>query len=203
MVNIMEEKNTEQVILNAARKVFIEKGKDGAKMQEIADTAGINKSLLHYYFRSKEKLFLLVIKDTLHNFFPNLERIFCSDRSLEEKIRNCVNSYITLLCENPFIPPFIIHELNRSPEKIMELVQSSGIRFDIIGEALGKDLKSNSINITPYQLFANIISLCVFPIAIRPLMTNIFFKGDKNKFEEFIEERKKGVADFIINSIIK
>ncbi|HEX2898201.1 MAG TPA: helix-turn-helix domain-containing protein, partial [Bacteroidia bacterium] len=54
---VSEKENTEFRILEAARHIFQQKGFDGARMQEIADTAQINKGLLHYYFKSKDALF--------------------------------------------------------------------------------------------------------------------------------------------------
>ena len=88
-------KDTEQLILSAARKVFIEKGLDGARMQEIADEAGINKALLHYYFRSKEKLFSMIFQEEMSKFFPRMVMLLSSaDISIEEKIRGFVNNYI-------------------------------------------------------------------------------------------------------------
>jgi AcrR family transcriptional regulator len=197
----MKEKNTEQLILNAAKKIFIEKGKDGAKMQEIADEAGINKALLHYYFRSKDKLFTVIITEALHNFLPNLEKIFCANIYFEEKIKLSVDSYITLLSENPFIPPFILHELNRNPDEILQLILSSGIQFNLILDAIQKDLNSNLSKIDVRHFIANLLSLCIFPIASRHLLLKILFNNDKKAYDNFIEERKTLVAEFIIKTL--
>ena len=81
-----KDSNTEQIILKAARKVFTHKGFDGARMQEIADEAGINKALLHYYFRSKDKLFEAIFKEVITTFFPRIISVLTSDLSLFEKI---------------------------------------------------------------------------------------------------------------------
>ena len=69
---IIQEADTEQLILEAAKKVFFNKGFDGARMQEIADVAGINKALLHYYFRSKDKLFEAIFFDAFQQFIPRV-----------------------------------------------------------------------------------------------------------------------------------
>jgi AcrR family transcriptional regulator len=197
----MKEENTEQLILRAAKKVFIEKGKDGAKMQEIADKAGINKALLHYYFRSKEKLFTVIITEALYNFLPNLEKIFCATISFEEKIKLSVDSYITLLSENSFIPPFILHELNRNPDDIIQLIISSGIRFDLILAAIQKDLNADFRKINAHHFMANLVSLCVFPITARPLFLKVLFDNNRKAYDNFIEERKTLVAEFIIKTL--
>ena len=111
---------TEQKILDAAKKVFVVKGMTGARMQEIADEAGINKSLLHYYFRTKEKLFEAVFQSALGEFFPKVTSYMISDISLEDKIKVFVKEYSKVLQENPFLPSFIIGEVNRNPDNIIQ-----------------------------------------------------------------------------------
>ena len=81
-----QELSTEKTILEAAKKVFLDKGFDGARMQEIADEAGINKALLHYYFRSKDKLFDAIFEEAFKQFLPNISDIMVSDISIEEKV---------------------------------------------------------------------------------------------------------------------
>ena len=85
MVKTQPDTSTEEKILAAARKVFIAHGLAGARMQEIADEAGINKALLHYYFRSKDKLFETILVETMQSFLPRVNAIFTSDLPLEEK----------------------------------------------------------------------------------------------------------------------
>ncbi|NTW33144.1 MAG: TetR/AcrR family transcriptional regulator, partial [Bacteroidetes bacterium] len=104
---------TEKLILKAAKKVFIDKGFDGARMQEIADLAGINKALLHYYFRSKEKMFDAVFEDVFMQFLPEVTEVMNSEITLFDKIKTFVDVYITALLKNPHIPIFVLHELSR------------------------------------------------------------------------------------------
>src|SRR4029077_761858 len=101
---------TEHRILEAARKVFQSKGMHGARMQDIADSAGINKALLHYYFRNKEQLFESIFKEALEKFLPVLRELVESDFPLGKKIKSFVDGYTDVLLENPFLPAFIIHE---------------------------------------------------------------------------------------------
>lgn len=198
----MKEKNTESKILEAAKAVFIENGKDGTTMQAIADKAKINKALLHYYFRSKDKLFNVVIEETMHHFLPQIEETFLSEADFFDKIRTVVSDYITLLSENPFIPAFIMHEINRNPDGLFNILMKSGIRMDLIFTAIQKELLNKTINIvSPQHFFINLLSLCIFPIAARPLMQRALFFNDKEAYEQFIEERKTLTAEFIINAI--
>jgi len=198
----MKEKNTEKKILEAAKIVFIEKGKDGATMQSIADKAGINKALLHYYFRSKDKLFNKIVELTIHHFLPRIEKAFLSDLDFFERIRIVIKEYITILSNNPFIPAFILHEVNRNPEGILKLVMDSGIRFDLIAKKIDIEIQRGIINISsPQHFLANLLSLCIFPIAARPLLQPIIFSNDKIAYDQFIEERKTQTADFFIQAI--
>src|SRR6187402_2554521 len=104
MVNSQKHQGAQEKILAAARKVFTTKGMAGARMQDIADEAGINKALLHYYFRDKDKLFETIFMEEAQRFFPKINAIFQSDDPLFEKIEKFVNEYIDEMQENPYLP---------------------------------------------------------------------------------------------------
>lgn len=197
------QKDTEQLILNAARKVFIEKGLDGARMQEIADEAGINKALLHYYFRSKEKLFEMIFMEEIGKFLPKMLTLMSSqDISIDEKIRAFVNNYISIFINNPFLPSFIIREIHRDPENIRQYFLKSGfdvnnVRFAISNLALQLKMSEDEAR----NFMINLVSLCVFPFAGRPLIEKLLFQGNKEEYSVFLEQRKSFVADFIIKSL--
>lgn len=197
-------KNTEEKIVEAARKVFLEKGMDGTRMQEIANEAKINKSLLHYYYRSKEKLFNAVFAFAFKKFLPSIENIIESDVSIFNKIEILTDRYISLLMKNPFVPMFILREMNRSPDRLYGLIKNTGINPQNFIQQLSEEIeKGNIINIEPVQLITNILSLCVFPVAARPLLKRVFFDNDDKRYEIFLEGRKKEVARFIINAVKK
>lgn len=198
-----QQKETEAIILEAARRVFISKGLDGARMQEIADEAGINKALLHYYFRSKDKLFEMIFREEIGKFLPGmLMTVISDDIPFDEKVRLIVNNYITMFLDNPFLPAFIIREINRNPERVKEFFAKSGFK----PEAIQMVIKALSIQlaITPEQvrhLLLNIISLCVFPFAGRPVAEKILFNENTEEYDRFLEERKENVASFVLNAI--
>src|SRR4051795_1256053 len=108
--------STEEKILNAAKKVFLTKGLEGARMQDIADEAGINKALLHYYFRSKDKLFETIFLQVANEFLPKVFAILQSEDSLFKKIELFCAAYIDQEIETPYVPIFIIREMNRDPK---------------------------------------------------------------------------------------
>ncbi len=193
-------KDTEQLILSAARKVFIEKGLDGARMQEIADEAGINKALLHYYFRSKEKLFSMIFQEEMSKFFPRMVMLLSSaDISIEEKIRGFVNNYISIFLTNPFLPSFILRELNRDPDNLKDYFIKSGFETNnikLIYTSLSKQLNMSIIDTKHFMI--NMVSLCIFPFAGRPLIEKIIFFEDNTGYDKFLEGRKEVVANYMI-----
>ncbi len=195
--------NTEEKILEAAKKVFVEKGNDGARMQEIANEAGINKSLLHYYYRSKEKLFVAVFEFAFKNFAPDLLGIFESKYDIFTKIRTFICSYIDLINKNPFIPVFILNEANKKDVGFVAMVlKSSGMNMDIFEKEIKKEIVNGNIKAIDHKrLIVNIISLCIFPFIGRPLIQTMIFKDNKREYDLFLESRKKEVADLIINSL--
>jgi len=197
--------STEEKILDAAKKVFVEKGKAGTRMQEIADEAGINKSLLHYYYRSKEKLFSAVFKFAFKKFAPGIENVFESDKDIFEVIEIFIHSYIDLIRKNPFIPTFVLNEINKNKTSfITETIKEAGINAEKYIEFVYKNIENGIIKETdPRQLIVNIISLCIFPFAGRPVIQIIAFDNNKEEYERFLDTRKKEVTELIINSIKK
>jgi TetR/AcrR family transcriptional regulator len=194
--------DTENRILQAAKKVFIKNGLSGSRMQIIANEAGINKALLHYYFRSKEKLFDAVFKYAFFKFVPKVEEVMNSEKSLFEKIELMADQYITVLMKNQFIPLFVLHEINRNPKRLYEIMQQVGLNPEKLVEQIKQEVKKgNIVNISPVQLIVNLLALCVFPVAARPLLQRVFFENNQKLYKQFLESRKKEVPKFVINSI--
>jgi AcrR family transcriptional regulator len=197
-------KETEAIILDAARKVFIQKGYDGTSMQMIATQAGINKALLHYYYRSKDRLFESVFVEAFGKMVPRLQQILYEDRPFLEKIGEFVEGYITTLQHVPEIPLFILHELRRNPGRVVEFVSRSGIDPSYFVKMVEKEIEKGTIIETdPRQLLVNMLAMCIFPFAARPIIEGFIFKNDTEEFNRFLEKRKKEVTQFIINSIKK
>lgn len=197
-----EEITAEEKILNAARHVFETKGMSGARMQEIADEAKINKSLLHYYYRSKQKLFEAVFKSAFNKLAPQINTILSSDDDICEKITDFAYNYTTFMVKHPYLPNFILQALNRNPEFANELISSKSIpgikKFkNQIDEAAEK---GKIKNISAEQLFINILALNIFPFVGAPLLKGFLETSDK-EYKVLLEKRKTEVADFIIQSI--
>jgi TetR/AcrR family transcriptional regulator len=199
--------STEEIIFDAAQKIFVEKGYNGARMEEIAKEAQINKSLLHYYYRTKEKLFGAIFAKVAKLVIPRVISFIESDAPLFEKIEVFVETYIDLISKNPYIPNFVISEINRNPDSIGRiLAEATGVlelnAIEKFSKVIDKEVEKGTIKpIKPEQLIVNIIALCIFPFVARPILQTIIFKNDKKLYKDFIESRKKEVTSFIINSI--
>jgi TetR/AcrR family transcriptional regulator len=197
-----KEKNTEDIIVNAAKTVFISKGLDGARMQEIADEAGINKALLHYYFRTKNKLFEKVFSIVFKDVFIVLEGAVTDNMDFERFLEEFIRQYISLLKSKPFIPQFVIHELNRKPERIVENMQNSSFNKQALFNLINNAVKKKIIRpIQPVHLITNILSMCIFPFVAKPIITGFVLDGDVEKYKTYIDERPEEVLKFVKNAI--
>ncbi|MGZ5302860.1 MAG: TetR/AcrR family transcriptional regulator [Bacteroidia bacterium] len=200
---MVKEQNTEKIILDASREIFHTKGMAGARMQEIADKAGINKALLHYYYRSKDKLFEAILVDTIQRFFPTVRALWESDFPLFQKIENFVHGYIDLLKQNSFMPSFILQELNLNPDFLKTMMEKQIITlnpmkfFQQIEDEVQRGI---IVPIAPMQLITNMLALSIFPFMAKPMITG-FLHMHNDDFNMLMEMRKKDVTEFIINSI--
>ncbi|MBJ2176185.1 TetR/AcrR family transcriptional regulator [Aureibaculum sp. A20] len=197
-----KDSNTETDILNAAEVIFQRKGLDGARMQEIADEAGINKALLHYYFRSKQLLFETVFHKAFSLIAPQIKAILDDNSSIDDKIKNFTNNYIAFISEHPYLPNFIFQELNRNTDFISKVQKTIGFpTIDKFKKQLEREVKKGTIiPIKAEQLFINILALNIFPFLAKPLIKSIT-NTDENTFNHLMEERKTEVSNFIINAI--
>jgi TetR/AcrR family transcriptional regulator len=198
------DQSTEQKILAAAREIFMEKGMDGARMQDIADRAGMNKALLHYYFRNKEKLFETVFAEAAAKFLPKVANIMSSDAPLFTKIELFVSEYINKLVENPYLPLFVLNEVNRQPKTfILKIWGDKRPPMHLFFAQIQEEVRKGTIKpIEPPHLLVNLVSMCIFPFVARPMIQWVTQMNDET-FKQFIENRKTEVSKFIIDSIRK
>ena len=194
--------NTELEILEAAKEIFQQKGMAGARMQEIADKAKINKALLHYYYRSKQLLFEAVFKSAFTLLAPQLNKVLNDDTELFEKIESFTDSYVSFVIKHPYLPNFVIQELNKNPEFMQTLrAQKNFPSMEKFSLQVGECIENGSIRpIKAEQLLINILSLNIFPFIGQPLLMTLL-NVDKDSYSEILLERKTEVASFIINSI--
>lgn len=193
---------TEEKIFNAARIIFQKKGFAGARMQEIADEAGINKAMLHYCFKNKELLFQAVFMNAFSQLAPQINEIFNSRESFFEKIRKFTHSYISFVIQNPYLPQFVIQEMNNNPEFVMSFLKNENRPNPaLLITQIEREIADGIIKpINPKQLLMNVISMTVFPFAAQMMVKGMLQISDA-EFNQMMEERKTSIAEQIINSI--
>lgn len=194
--------STEQKIFDAAHEVFTQKGMDGAKMQEIANKAGINKALLHYYFKTKEKLYETVARAVIGRAVPVVQQLFEGDLPFEEKIRHFIDFYIGLISKNTFIPLFIISEINKHPDRFFETVMPAELpRPEIFFKQVQEEIAAGRIRpVNPKHLIINTISMCIFPFVAKPMM-RLILGMSPGEMRIFMEERKTEVTTFVLAAL--
>ena len=199
------EKLTEEKIFEAATDVFVEKGLDGARMQDIADHAGINKALLHYYFRTKDKLFNAVFEMIAKKIFKKFAPVFDETLTLEEKIRFFFREHISFLQANPRLPGFLLNEVNRNPARIKKLLDNvdfNNLWMQLYNQHKDELQKYNISQETLPQIMISMAAMSVFPFAARGILEGLLDKMGLD-FNEYMEERKTFAADFVINALKK
>ena len=190
--------STEAKIKEAAVNVFIRKGFSATRMRDIAEEAEINTAALHYYFRSKDKLFEFVANEVLSNFSQSLDAIFNADTSLENKIRTFADQYTDFARRNPPVSLFIITEAHRNPEKIEGLL-SSQLAIEKLKNQL-QDLANRGVirRIHPAHFIMSLVGMTVFPFIAQPLFSRKIGLP-MTHYESLLEERKELIPEMMIN----
>ena len=194
---------TEEKILAAAEEVFHQKGYDGTRMQEVADHAGINKGLLHYYFKTKDVLFEAIFSVAIHRMVTKISAILELETGLEEKIGMIVDQYISLLLKNPALPRFVLNELAKAPDAFINkhIGQTGKDAFGHFAEAVETEAAAGHIKaIDPRQLFMNMMSLLIFPFIGKPMLQVVTGTGAE-AYRELLTVRKEGIKMFIHDAL--
>ncbi len=195
---------TELAIIDAARKVFISKGYSGTTMEEIASVAKVNKASLHYYYRSKDRLFEIVLTEVCGVIQEKLILIIKSEDNIEVIIKELIDVYVETLTNQPYLPNFIVNEISSNPEKVLKILLGDKLSTYTILKRMviirNKLLKGRKEGINPFDLILNIISLNVFPFLIRPLILS-HFKINDEQFNTYMNNRKSNLSNFILKGL--
>lgn len=186
--------STEEKIIAAARKVFTQKGYAATRTRDIAEEAGLNLALLNYYFRSKEKLFELVMAEKVGQLFGIIGPIVNNkDTSLEEKIGFIVSTYLTVLTENPGLPLFVLSEIRNNPEHFSDRIQAGKL---LTQSVLVKQLIEKRPDIHPLQFIINTLSMCIFPFIAKPVLQASGVLEEES-FSKLINDRKTLIVKWV------
>jgi len=198
---------SEQRILDAADAVFVRRGTDGARMQEIAEEAGVNKALLHYYYRTKDGLAQAVFRRVASAFMPVIIETMASDLSLEAKAEKVVQHYLEVFARRPYLPGYLISEVTHHPGRLPPLfaaIAGTQIKKRVLtklAQQIEERVRAGTLApMAPEQFLVNIISLCVFPFAARPIIM-VALGLDAKGFERFIAQRREALPPFVARAL--
>ena len=171
-------------------------------MQEIADAAGINKAMLHYYFRSKEKLFRTVFTAILERTLPPLVEGLASELPLGLKIRRFIESYVDALERTPMLPAFILAELNRDASGFESIIREAAKPIvPVLERQIAEASSAGRIRrLEAGELLTTILSLCVFPFVARPFLEAVCGM-DTPTYQAFLDSRKATITSFVFSAL--
>ena len=202
-----QEKHTSEKIIKAACRVFAEKGLSGARMHQIAKTAGVNQALLHYYFGSKEKLYQEVIYRVFLEIFSKLSGYFQNSEPIDVSFKKFIHAFIDILRNHPELPRLIISEIiegarNITPalDRVFQELGSKPPAFliPLIESAAAQGLIRQ---VDPMQTVISIVGMCVFYFVGKPIIQFVW-DGPKDE-ARFLEERKDAIIDLVLHGLLK
>jgi AcrR family transcriptional regulator len=187
-------------ILDAAVAVLIRKGTAGSRTQEIADEAGVNKALVHYYFGTKAALADAIFERALSALVPTIFGILADPgRPIERKVAAIVAEQIEFHSARPFFAGYLVSELHAQPQRIARLMLRHGrVPLDVLRKQLKEGSKAGTIRpISAEQFVANLMGLLIFPFAIRPALIKLLSLDD-TRWRAFLAERRRLLPDFFM-----
>ena len=195
-----EELHTEQLIKEKAKILFFQKGLLKATTQEIADEAGVNRALIHYYFRSREQMLDLLLDETLQEKKTKVRAILGSDLPFREKIARYIDTVVDYGLQYPYLDNFIISETARNPGKVKEFCSRDRIKSsDLIREELENEIRHKRIPpISAEHFMVNLSSMCNYPLLAKSVLQTIHGMTD-DMYRKFLIERKQIIYMTVFN----
>lgn len=190
--NILEEK-----IITIAKRLFIERGFDGTSMSDIAAAADINRPTLHYYFRTKDKMFQAVFQSIVSIVSPSLQKIFTEEGPFFDKIEKVIDVYISVFSENPALPNFILSEANRDIDHLILTVKTLPLAEYInrAEQMIQKEMKEGRLKEVPIStLFLTLYSMLIFPFLSKKVLSCMFFENEE-EFRIFLLGWKQNICN--------
>lgn len=194
----------EENIINTAREEFIKHGYECTSMSDIAARAGINRPTLHYYFRTKEKMFQAVFSSIIETFLPSIQSMVESDLPFIKKLEAIIDQYIAVFAQNPDLPYFIIHEIQRDPQHLLATAQELQIDkfLKTLRRIMLEEIEAGKLKpVDPEKMFCTFYGLLVFPIVSKNITKIIFFDNEESEYQKFIQTWKEHIISVMQNLI--
>lgn len=188
-----ENELTEELIKSTAKRLFFGEGKFNATTQEIADAAGVNRTLINYYFRSRNNLFEQVFEEAQIEETKKSESILFSDKPFKDKIAEFIDYSMEVALEYPYLEIYLVTQINQGCAfNKQDQVQKVLPEFF---KQIETEIKKGTIRkMEPIQFVMNVISLISFPLCMRPLIQESMQIDDKN-YNKLLKDRKKIILD--------
>ena len=202
-MNAEQSPDMELKILEAAKVVFVRKGYETTKMTDIAAEAGIGRTALHYYFRTKEMLFDAIFGQVIAEVVPNIEPIVNMVCPFLDKMEQIIPIYSETIIRNPLLPIFVASEMTRDVDHLIQTLSKNTSRLLPIlkiKEQLQEEMDNGTLRKLPLiDVVSTLVSLIVFPMLTRNMLTPLFLDGDKEAFAEYYLRRRKLIAEIMRN----
>lgn len=196
----------ENKIIAVARETFLEKGYAETSMSEIASRVGINRPTLHYYFRTKDKMFQAVLGNIVSAIIPRVfEELINKDKPIAERIEGIINAYYNILLENPHLPLFLIRELNRDADLLIKTVNELNV-VETMNKgfiSVQEEMKEGKLNDVSLQFaFYNLYGLLFFPFITKGISQKVF-NQDQEQFKQMLLDWKQTIIKQMQNLLEK
>lgn len=196
-----EYNDLERQIIETAQQLFIEKGFAGTSMSDIAATVGINRPTLHYYFRTKDKMFKAVFGSIVILLMPKIHDIIKLDIPFVDRMGMVLNEYIELFTKEPYLPKFICGEIQRDVNHLLEVAKE--LQFEaalsLVKDTLLAEMEAGKIKKVPLPMvFLTFYSLLTYPFLVRNLITTLFLDNEED-FTSFLQEWKQHIITELTN----
>ena len=188
--------NIEQTIINTAKQLFIEKGYTDTSMSDIASRAGINRSTLHYYFRTKDRMFQAVFGSIVSAFFPKATAIILdSDTPYMERVSKILDEYMDFLIKNPSLPKFVCEEINRDVDNLIDSARFIGLDRLMMQakDTLVREMEAGNLNkVDPQIVFMTFYSMMLYPFLTKNMLITLFLDKEEN-FQPLMQKWKNHI----------
>lgn len=202
-----EEKNTGQAILKAAEELFLEQGFEQTTTKQIAQRAGCNQALLHYYYRTKDNLFVQIFEEKAKFIATHFLDINLTAHTLEERISQMVELHFELFRKNPRLVPFLLKEVLSDPVRvapILDKIKQYMVKiFGKIDEALHEEIEKGAARpVSTLNVILTLVSLDMAPFIIAPVLQRVLDLTDE-QLDEQLDKRKPEVVEILLRQIRK
>jgi AcrR family transcriptional regulator len=194
----LKDTGAEQLIKDTAKRLLFAEGKLHATTQEIADAAGVNRTALHYYFRSRDQLISAIFQDAMQGLSQRLNECMISEESFKAKTEKIIAVFLKEMIAFPYQETFLITEINTLGKKLVTNIQSDPVK-SYLKEAASEMEKGAIEKMNPVHFLMNLFSLLSYPLIMAPLYQKLFRMSARD-FQKLMDERGKLIISLLFKA---